>query len=114
LRIKENLLYLNTHKKARPRVKLYNVIFNMNYGELNGMIEFAAETNSEFIEFTLVDTVPGATDVLHLNNAELAILHESCMEIKSKCYQKQDLELQENIDKVGSQQNDFKNYEKWN
>ncbi|NQT28457.1 MAG: radical SAM protein, partial [Candidatus Omnitrophica bacterium] len=70
-KIKENLSYLNSRKKDKPYIKLYNVIFNMNYFEVQGMIEFAGEIKAESLEFTVVDTIPGATDTLSLNEAQL-------------------------------------------
>jgi MoaA/NifB/PqqE/SkfB family radical SAM enzyme len=81
--IKDNLIYLNTRKKDRPRIKLYNVIFNMNYFEVEKMVEFAAETQSESLEFTIVDTIPGATDILALNKKELGELKEAMSRIES-------------------------------
>ncbi|MBL7069184.1 MAG: radical SAM protein [Candidatus Omnitrophica bacterium] len=81
-RIKENLIYLNTHKRDKPRIKLYNVIFNMNYFEVEEMVRFAARTRSESLEFTLVDTIPDATDILALNKRELSELKDLCIKIK--------------------------------
>jgi MoaA/NifB/PqqE/SkfB family radical SAM enzyme len=91
-KIRDNLIYLNTHKKNNPKVKLYNVIFNMNYFEIEKMIDFAKETNSESLEFTLVDTIPGATDILTLNDRELSCLKELCKQINSRL-------IRNNIDK---------------
>ena len=81
-RIKENLNYLNICKKDKPRIHLYNVIFNMNYFEVEQMVDFAIETKSEICGFTLVDTIPGATDILVLNETELAELKAACQRIK--------------------------------
>ncbi|MFH1519733.1 MAG: radical SAM protein [Candidatus Omnitrophota bacterium] len=83
-KIKENLIYLNSRKKDKPYIKLYNVIFNMNYFEAQGMVEFAGEIKAESLEFTVVDTMPGATDTLSLNEAQLKQLHGSCIEIQSR------------------------------
>src|SRR3989338_934205 len=79
-RIKENLAYLNMHKRNKPQVKLYNVIFNMNYFEIEKMIDFAIDTKSEFMEFALADTIPDATDILTLNERQLCELSELCTE----------------------------------
>ncbi|MFC1621736.1 radical SAM protein, partial [Candidatus Omnitrophota bacterium] len=81
-KIRENLIYLNTRKKDRPCVKLYNVLFNMNYFEVEKMVEFAAETKSESLEFTLVDTMPNATDILALNKEQLVELKQALTRIK--------------------------------
>jgi len=69
-RIHDNLRYLNGHKKRVPFVKLYNVIFNMNYQEIEQMLDFAVQTGSDAVEFTLVDTVPNVTDSLCLNHEQ--------------------------------------------
>lgn len=82
--IKENLAYLNTRKKEKPRVHLYNVIFNMNYFEVESMVDFAVETKSEYLGFAIVDTIPGVTDVLVLNEGQLAELRLACQRIKSE------------------------------
>lgn len=82
-KIRDNLIYLNTHKKDKPRIKLYNVIFNMNYFEVEKMVEFAAETLSESLEFTLIDTIPKATDILILDRQQLGELKESMRRIES-------------------------------
>jgi len=83
-KLKENLIYLNTFKRDFPHIKLYNVIFNMNYFELEEMVELATETRSESLEFTLVDTIPDATDSLALSKKELDELAESCRKIQSR------------------------------
>jgi len=83
--IRDNLIYLNSRKKEKPFIKLYNVLFNMNYGEVEAMVRFAAETKSESLEFTLVDTIPGATDALSLNSRQLKGLVSACQAIKARC-----------------------------
>ena len=83
-KIKENLTYLNTYKKDKPHIKLYNVLFNLNYFEVEKMVDFAKETRSESLEYTLIDTIPDATDVLSLNEKQISELRELCENIKSK------------------------------
>ncbi|MBU0759262.1 MAG: radical SAM protein [Candidatus Omnitrophica bacterium] len=83
-RIRENLIYLNTKKKDKPYIKLYNVLFNMNYSEVEKMVDFAAETKSESLEFTLVDTIPNATDALVLDEKQTEELKKSLNRIKSR------------------------------
>lgn len=84
LRIKEMLSLLNRIKRGYPVVKLYNVIFNMNYHELSAMVDFAADTNSEAVEFTVIDTIPGRTDKLLLNPQERSALLEECRKIEQR------------------------------
>lgn len=82
--IKDMLQLLNSIKRKFPVIKLYNVIFNMNYQELEKMIEFALQTKSEMVEFTVIDTIPEKTDKLLLSNKEREILFEDCKRIKEK------------------------------
>ncbi len=84
-RIKENLIYLNKKKKEecnKPLIKIYEVLFNMNYSEVEEMIEFAQDTLSESIEFTLADTIPNGTDILRLNEKQTQELIEICKNVK--------------------------------
>ena len=87
----ENLKFLNESKRKKPHIKLYNVIFSLNYRELDAMINLAKETKSESIEFTLVDTIPGKTDKLLLKPAQIKELQENANKIskrldKNGCY----------------------------
>ena len=83
-KIRKNLISLNRIKQRTPCIKLYNVIFSMNYHELEDMVDFAIETNSESLEFTLVDTIPGATDKLALSADQLGELNQMCRNINSR------------------------------
>ena len=47
--IRDRLMLLNSVKNNLPVIKVYNVIFNMNYHEIEKMIEFAVLTNSESV-----------------------------------------------------------------
>jgi len=84
LKIKETLRYLSEIKKKRPFIKIYNVIFNKNYQELKAMVDFALETHAEAVEFTVIDTIPGKTDSLLLNDSEKQALLAGCSEIKKQ------------------------------
>ncbi len=81
--IRENLKFLNSVKKTKPHIKLYNVIFNYNYHELKEMILFAKDTGCESVEFTVLDTIPGKTDRLLLNKEQIKELEESVIQIKA-------------------------------
>jgi MoaA/NifB/PqqE/SkfB family radical SAM enzyme len=83
-KIKEMLSLLNSRKRHYPFIKIYNVVFNMNYHDIEAMVEFALQTNSEAVEFTVIDTIPRKTDKLLLNDKEKDILLESCRKIKEK------------------------------
>ncbi|UCC41120.1 MAG: radical SAM protein [Candidatus Aminicenantes bacterium] len=84
-KLKNNLIYLNRKKKEKmnnPLIKIYDVIFNMNYFELEEMVSFAESTSSEFIEFTLADTIPNGTDILRLNEKQTQELIEISKKIR--------------------------------
>ena len=84
IRIKDNLLYLNHKKKNKPKIKLYNVMFSMNYHQLLDMVKFAEETRSDSLEFTVVDTIPGYTDVLALRQKHIEEIIRQSEEIKKR------------------------------
>ncbi len=83
-KIKSQLIFLNAIKKKLPMVKIYHVVFNMNYMELEKMVEFSVLTDSESVEFTVIDTIPGKTDRLLLNELETKDLIIECLRVKEK------------------------------
>ncbi|MDP8216560.1 MAG: radical SAM protein [Candidatus Kaelpia imicola] len=83
-KIKENLIYLNRNKNRAPLIKLYEVIFNLNYHEIKEMIDFARSSCCESVEFTLIDTIPGKTGRLSLNKREREELYSNCSEISKE------------------------------
>jgi MoaA/NifB/PqqE/SkfB family radical SAM enzyme len=56
--------------KSKPKIGMYNVILNLNYHEVEKMLEFAFRTRLNEIDFVPVDTIPGRTDVLKLNKKQ--------------------------------------------
>jgi radical SAM superfamily enzyme YgiQ (UPF0313 family)/MoaA/NifB/PqqE/SkfB family radical SAM enzyme len=79
------LKMLNSLKRSgRPFIKVYNVISNLNYNEIEKMVEFAEETGSESVEFTVVDTMPGATDQLILSKEEREAVLVQCERIRQR------------------------------
>ena len=83
-KIVENLKYLNSKKTTTPYIKIYNVLFNLNYKDVEEMIKLAKETGSESVEFTLIDTIPGKTDVLLLNDSQVKELQSICERVKQR------------------------------
>lgn len=84
-RFKRVLSFLNEYKKSRtklPIIKVYNVIFNRNYGDFAAMIDFVRATGSESVECTLIDTIPGKTDALLLSNEEKQTLYNEAKALK--------------------------------
>lgn len=88
-RIKDMLLFLNSNKEFCPRIKIYNVICNINYREIKKMMQFAEETKSEFVEFTVVDTIPNATDQLILSDKQRRFILDELDEIKEEFIESQ-------------------------
>lgn len=85
-RLLELLKILNTSKKKfLPHVKIYNVICNINYRELDSMINLARAAGSEAVEFAVIDAIPGATDSLLLSRQQRCEVIEDCKRIKEKC-----------------------------
>jgi len=70
--------------KTKPAIKLYNVIFNKNYKEINRMIDFAFSTGSEAVQFTVMDPKEGSTDSLLLNNKEQDFLIKEIEKAKKR------------------------------
>ncbi len=68
-RIEKMLKLLHQLKKDNiyPYLKLYNVISSLNCHELEKMLDFALETRVDFLEFTVIDIIPGKTDSLMLS-----------------------------------------------
>lgn len=79
--IRDSLTLLNSLKKSKPYIKIYNVISRYNYQDFHRMLEFCLQTNCESVEFTLVDTIPGKTDILLLQEEERRWLYEQCEEV---------------------------------
>ena len=84
IRIKTLIKSINEKKRAGPRVRIYNVISNVNYKEIIQMAEFCLDTGSENVEFTVIDTIPGRTDKLLVNEEERKDLLEACRAIKAE------------------------------
>jgi glycosyltransferase involved in cell wall biosynthesis/MoaA/NifB/PqqE/SkfB family radical SAM enzyme len=64
-----------------PFIKLYNVISHLNYNDCEAMIDFALEVEADSVEFTVVDTKPGKTDYLLLNEEQRRDLFHRCEKI---------------------------------
>jgi glycosyltransferase involved in cell wall biosynthesis/MoaA/NifB/PqqE/SkfB family radical SAM enzyme len=67
-----------------PFVKLYNVISHLNYRDVDAMFDFAREVQVESMELTVVDTKPGYTDCLLLNDEQRRELHGRCTKIAER------------------------------
>lgn len=83
-RIRDNLLLLKSLKRGLPKVKIYNVILNLNYSEMEEMLNFAEEVGAEYIEYTILDIIPLKTDILLPNYEEFKKIKEISQRILSK------------------------------
>jgi radical SAM superfamily enzyme YgiQ (UPF0313 family)/MoaA/NifB/PqqE/SkfB family radical SAM enzyme len=82
-RLRNLLRMLNSLKtNCKPHIKIYNVICNINFRELEKMVGFAKDTGCDAVEFTVVDTIPQATDILILSQEERRIVLEQCERMK--------------------------------
>lgn len=70
-RVKDNLRWLNELKPKGLSVKLFSCITNLNYFQLQGLVDFAVETKCNFIEFGVCDSLPGITDQFLLDAGQL-------------------------------------------
>jgi len=71
-------------RKQVPHINIYNVISSLNYTELEQMVDFALAINADSLEFTVIDTIPDATDSLILSDAQRNVVFESCQKIKKR------------------------------
>jgi glycosyltransferase involved in cell wall biosynthesis/MoaA/NifB/PqqE/SkfB family radical SAM enzyme len=79
--------YLNRHKREvgrGPTVKIYQVVSNLNAFEFPQMFDFVERTGSEAVEFTVVDTVPGHTDVLLFDDDTRRRLLDQSLELQAR------------------------------
>lgn len=88
LKILENLKYLN-EKKKNTKVVISNVISNLNYTEIEDMMNVAKKTEADEVYFTLIDSIEGATDKLLLNKKQQENLRKKFIHVLEK-YQKGD------------------------
>ncbi len=87
-KLKSNLLALNTAKpEGIAKTKVYHVINNLNYHELEAMLEFAIETRSDSVEFTVTDTVGGYTECLLLDEQQLENCRQQSRRIEERAGQ---------------------------
>ena len=75
-RIRQSLAALHSEKRRMkaflPHVKIYHVVHHLNAHEIEPMVQFAIESKADYVEFTPVDLIPGATDELALTAKDRA------------------------------------------
>lgn len=85
-RMEKMLKLLNCLKNGRPfpRVKIYNVISTLNFHEIEEMLNFALRVRADFLEFTVMDTIAGKTDVLALSDSERESIVKQCFNMEDR------------------------------
>lgn len=87
-RIKEILGLISKRKKElnrhHPIVMIHNVIFNLNYEDIEEMLKFGLEVGVDRIQFVPVDTVKERTEILLPNDKERKGLLERLYLIKER------------------------------
>ncbi|MBN2384290.1 radical SAM protein [bacterium] len=64
--------------------RMYNVIMNQNYHELEAMVEFARQCGASGVHFAMVDILPGKTDSLLLDEDQLDRLRDMVQRLDEK------------------------------
>ena len=85
-RIRDVLKYISSQKKQletkRPKIIIHNVIMNLNYKDITGMLEFALDVGADGIQFVPIDPVKDRTEVLLASEQERKQLLELLYKIK--------------------------------
>ncbi len=75
---------LQKRKNNVPDIKLYNVIMNLNYFEIEEMVDLAYTLGVNSAEFTVADVIPGATDILLLSDEQRQEILRLCENSEKK------------------------------
>ena len=85
-RIKKTLEYIFSRKKEtgslRPLIRIHDVIMNMNFRDINRMLDYGFDVGADEIQFVPVDPVKGKTEALLLTDDERKELLGSLYAIK--------------------------------
>ncbi|MGB9748646.1 MAG: radical SAM protein [Candidatus Woesearchaeota archaeon] len=86
INIKKNLERFYHEKKKQktnfPIIRIYNVIFNMNYKEIEQMIDFALNVHADKVQFVFLEPIPKKTEFLLINEEQKNELKEIVNKIK--------------------------------
>jgi MoaA/NifB/PqqE/SkfB family radical SAM enzyme len=69
--VENNIRFLNNLKPNRIKTKIYAVINNRNYLQVERLMLLAAKTGCDSIEFGVSDVISGITDIFLLNKGQL-------------------------------------------
>lgn len=85
-RIKSILKLISEQKRKlnrfHPRIIIHDVVFNLNYNDVEQMLEFALEVEADNIQFVPVDTVKEKTEILLPNEQEKKELLDTLYRIR--------------------------------
>ncbi|HNW38902.1 MAG TPA: radical SAM/SPASM domain-containing protein [Candidatus Omnitrophota bacterium] len=86
--IRDNLRCLDRlkseNKSFLPKVKTYNVICNLNYENIAGMVDFSLDVGAQDIEFQLIDTVEGQTSFLALSSVQIENVKDQLLALQKR------------------------------
>jgi MoaA/NifB/PqqE/SkfB family radical SAM enzyme len=69
---------------GKPKVSIHNVLMNLNYRNLEAMLELALDIGTDEISYALIDPIPGKTEHLLLNHQESLDLRDRLRKIGSR------------------------------
>lgn len=105
LKIKNMLKFLSERKRerglARPRVILHEVIFNLNYLDVQSMVDFALEVGAQDIQFVPMDPFKDRTESLLLADGQRRELLKKLRELK-KSYDETTLRYMDDAGRIVS------------
>jgi MoaA/NifB/PqqE/SkfB family radical SAM enzyme len=71
-------------KTGKPWIRIYNVISNLNYHEIEDMYDFGKRIGVDAIEYQIVDPVPEITDHFLMSSSEAEIAVKLIDKVKTK------------------------------
>ncbi|MBU1864370.1 MAG: radical SAM protein [Candidatus Omnitrophica bacterium] len=86
-KLKENLSQLCALKRKKygvPSVRIYHVISNYNFYEIEKMIEFGIEVEANMVEFQAIDIIPGKTDFLAMDEKQISAIEQQFKKMKKR------------------------------
>jgi len=90
LRIKKTLKSFYHEKKEQnkdsPIIRIYNVIFNMNYSEIEQMINFALDVHADKVQFVFLEPITKKTEFLLIDEEQRGELKEIVKRIKKNIF----------------------------
>lgn len=76
--------YKESLNKRHPKIKITNVVLNLNCDDIEDMVDFAIRTQADLVEFNVIDIVDGKTDCLALSPADCQLIISQLSRIKER------------------------------